>query len=112
MSIDNDFKRGSRGASSIMEGEVTPEQVERFMETSFYLPVDILKSKHWLVLPIKVMTGKEFEARLGTADYKHLHCVEDVNLLTGASFVAVSIRRHKSGLTTAVAKIWYGAAPK
>lgn len=116
MSIDSDFRRGSKNASSIMEGEVTPLEVQRFMETSFYLPVDILKDRDWHVFPIRVITGEEFKTfadvvTLRAGDF--LHCVEDKELLFKAQFVALSTRRRAfTRQVRHVAKIWYGAAPK
>lgn len=110
MSTDNDFKRGSKGSSAIMTADVTPEQVAQFMRTSFYLPVDILKSKDWRVYPITVHSGSRF-GQLYSRD--EVHCLEDYYLLRTANFVAVSSRWNpETNEQCYVAKIWYGAAPK
>ena len=112
MSIDSDFKRGSKTSSSIMEDDITPEQVEQFMKTSFYLPVDILKHPDWKVGKIEVMSGAAFNWQWNN-DGGEIHCVEAPELLCAAQFVAVSQRYSKRlGKTYYVCKIWYGAAPK
>lgn len=109
--LDNDFKRGAKTSSSIMTGgELTPVQVQMFMETSFYLPVDVLKRKDWHVLPIQVITGEQFQQAYG--DVANVHCIEDYHLLKNAQFVAVSTRRQNfSREYFHVAKIWYGKEP-
>jgi len=110
MSIDSDFRRGSKTSSSIMEEE-TVQTVNQFMRSSFYLPVNILKHQEWQVYPIEVMTGEQFKHAYG--DAANLHCLEEFELQVTARFVAVSSRRHL--LTRErfhVSKIWYGAAPK
>lgn len=107
MSIDNSFRRGSKGSSAILDGELTSEQVEQFMRTSFYLPVDILQHPDWQVKPIHVMTGKEF---YNLCYNQTAYCVEDQRLLCSANLVAVSVRRNKkTGERHQVAKIWYGS---
>ena len=113
MSTDSDFKRGSKTSSSIMEGEVTPLEVQRFMETSFYLPVDILKSHDWHVFPITVVSGARFKELVDANSRGYFHFVEDKELLFKAQFVAISTRRKiYTRQPFHVCKIWYGAAPK
>lgn len=115
MSTDNRFDRGSKDSSSIMAVETTPEQVEQFMKTSFYLPVDILKNRDWLVGRIMVITGEEFSKKWFMQDGKHdeIHCVEAKELLFAAQFVAVSQRYNfKNKNTYYVCKIWYGKEPQ
>lgn len=113
MSIDSDFKRGSKTSSSLIEGEVTPLEVQRFMETSFYLPVDILKNSDWYVSPITVVSGARFKELVDANNHSYFHFVEDKELLFKAQFVAISTRRKNyTRRTFHVCKIWYGAAPK
>lgn len=113
MSTDNRFDRGSKGSSSIMTEEITPLQVQKFMETSFYLPVDVLKNRDWHVYPITVMTGEKFRKFHGFATKSTFHCMEDKELLFAAQFVAVSSRRRAyQNSFCHVAKIWYGKEPQ
>lgn len=113
MSTDSNFRRGSKNSSSIMEGEITPLQVQKFMETSFYLPVDVLKDRDWQVFPITVMTGERFKKFYGFATKSTFHCMEDKELLFAAQFVAVSTRRRAyQNNFFHVAKIWYGKEPQ
>lgn len=106
--MEGDFRRGSKTSSSIMAGVLTDDQIRQFMETSFYLPIDVLKHPDWEVRPIFVITGEDFK-KLGY----HLtsHCLEDYRLLKAAQFVAVSTRvsRKDRRLIYHVAKIWYGS---
>lgn len=105
---ERDFNGQARGSSSIMVEDVTPQQVRQFMETSFYLPVDILKHPEWVVDKIKVISGEEFSMHL--QGFKWVHCFEDAELLAASQFVAISHRYNiKSKESFTVAKIWYGA---
>lgn len=113
MSTDNDFKRGSRNSSSLMSEELTPLQIQQFMETSFYLPIDVLQNRGWHVFGISVMTGEKFKQFMDYATSGSFHCVEDKELLFKANYVAVSARRKQfTQKHYYVCKIWYGAAPK
>ncbi len=97
----------NRGSSSIMAEDVTPAQVQQFMRTSFYLPVDILKHPEWVVNKIVVISGTDFCTYVQECD--NLHCLEDANLLGASQHVAVSHRFNvKTGEECTVAKIWYG----
>lgn len=97
----------SRGSSSIMAEDVTPAQVAQFMQTSFYLPVDILKHPEWVVDKIQVISGEHFNQYL--RNIPNLHCLESEELLAGSNHVAISHRFNvKTGDSFIVAKIWYG----
>lgn len=102
-----------RTSSSLMAEDVTQEQVDQFMKTSFYLPVDILKNTDWQVGPIEVISGAAFDWQWENDLTGEIHCVESLELLRKAQFVAVSQRYHKAtGRTFYVCKLWYGAEPK
>lgn len=105
-----DFKRGAKTSSSLMATD-SPEQVQQFMETSFYLPVDVLKNRDWQVFSINVISGKRFSEKF-YKDEPNLRCVEDYDLLCAAQFVAISTRRNlKTRTYYYVVKLWYGEAP-
>lgn len=104
---------GNKSSASVMTAELTPAQIDEFMKTSFYLPVDVLQCDRWDVLKPGVITGKEFKlARtLHMADTS-LHCLESVTLLDQAQHVGVQERwNKKEGKMYMVAKIWYGRLP-
>lgn len=110
MTIDNNFRRGSKGSSSFMTGLLTPVQILQFMKSSFYLPVDVLKAPNWKVSPIEVLPGAKFANQFSGT--KNLHCAEEWELLVDAKFVAISQRYNRVTKTYYyVAKIWYGKEP-
>lgn len=110
---DSSFAAKPRDSSTVLTGKITPAQVRQFMETSFYLPVDVLKDKKWYVAPIDVMTGDEFRLLYNGLIAYNIHCMEDWELLVSAKHVAVSERRNKqNGARYYVCKIWYGKEPQ
>lgn len=103
----------NRDSSSIMEAVHSPAQVDEFMKTSFYLPVDILKDERWQVMRMEVITGEEFRLSHVLYNPGNLHCTESITLLDQARFVGVSNRWNKAERRMyGVAKIWYGRLPK
>ena len=103
----------SKNSTTLMAAEFSPDQVDEFMKTSFYLPVDVLKDDRWQVLRAAVITGKEFQlARTLHMNGTTLHCLESVTLLDQARYVGVQERWNKKEQRMyMVAKIWYGRLP-
>ena len=104
-----DVRKGSKTSSSLMAEDMNPDQLEQFMRTSFYLPIDVLKNENWFVRPVAVVKGSYFRSM---KDYwgEKLHCQESCELLASANWVGLSERYNKKTRQQwIVAKIWYGA---
>lgn len=101
-----------RSSADIMAVEVDAYDVHAFMETSFFLPRDVLEHKDWEVSSIQRISGDSFYNRYTEAGdlVVNVHCLENYQLLGRAKWVAISERRHKKfGTLYTVAKIWYGS---
>lgn len=81
--------------------------VAEMMLRSFYLPPDILRHQDYVVRPIQVVTGKDFEEFWDSNEY--VHCLEGCDVCAMAKHVAISSRQSKTtGKWVHVAKVWYG----
>lgn len=86
---------------------------EKLMESSFFLPLDILAVESYKVSPIFVLNGHDF-AKLydQLVDESSIHCDCDYFLLAYAKSVGVSLRiNKKTGQRHTVLKLWYGKNP-
>lgn len=82
------------------------------MKHSFYLPVDMLQRLDWLIEPVKVITGKQFNEWLksfGASYSSRVHCDTSYHICSKAIYVGVSRRHnHRTKDTYYCCKVWYG----
>lgn len=83
-----------------------------FLYTSFYLPIQILKSELITVERVKVITGKEFTDFYGSTEMEEFFVSLEgcnANMLYAAKQVGVSARMRKdNGDKILIFKLWYG----
>lgn len=87
------------------------------MMTSFWLPTDVITNQEWTVMPVKVITGKEFHRFMASSragGFANIHCDVDEDLVAAAHYVGISIRYNKKERATCflIAKVWYGVPKK
>lgn len=104
---------GDRTLDTILDMRQTPYSLlEEFIAKSFYLPKEILGSKHWKIEQIQVCSAKEWREAKPFLEKQGATISYDPNseaIINAARYLGISLRRHVlTGQTFVVVKLWYG----
>lgn len=112
--MPEEAEKNNRSIHSILRPEtVHPDMELEFISTSFFLPREVLHSNHWIIEPIKVISGEEWqETKEEVLKVARVHYDPDsAKIIAAAKHLGVSVRRHiATGDVFVVIKLWYGNA--
>ncbi len=108
---------GSKGVDTILSWQYNDWQLD-FINSSFYLPLEVLRDTRFIVSPIRVITGDQYETLASLAhsgDNSKVLLSNDGasrRMLSNAHSVGVSERLIlQTQEIVLVCKLWYGCEP-